>query len=254
MMGFFNKYSLANRKKRSNEQEGKRQKGHAGGKLRRPTRDFNEFFAHVKRLGYYPGTVIDAGAARGTPPIQEAFPDSYFIWFEPLKEFISDLEKLKSKYRGEVHNCALMSSLGEGTIFKTDDLYGSSVMHRISGTEDKRLDSIKIRTLDAVLEGKDFPMPYMLKVDCQGGDYDVVQGGVATLKKCDLVILEVSFFKFWGDHHPEPLEILNFMDRHGFAIYDILDGLFRPLDNALGQVDFVFVRKDGMFRRCHKWV
>jgi FkbM family methyltransferase len=217
-----------------------------------PTRNFEEFFIHTKKLGFYPGTVLDVGAADGTPAIQSAFTDAYFVWVEPLKEFISMLESLKSKYTGEVHNCALMAVESEGSIFKTDDLLGSSMIHSAE-KQNRHVSAIEVKTLDGMFSARDLPEPYLLKVDCQGGDYQVVLGGKEVLKKCELVLMEISFFKFWGDRHPEPLEILNYMDEQGFVIYDILDGLFRPLDGALGQVDIVFVKKDGMFRANHKW-
>jgi hypothetical protein len=65
--------------------------------------------------------------------------------------------------------------------------------------------------------------------------------------------MAVSFFKFWGNHHPDALEIFNFMNEQGFVIYDFLDGLFRPLDGALGQIDVVFVRKDSLLKKDYKW-
>lgn len=220
----------------------------------RPTRTFDEFFEHIKGLGFYPETVIDVGAADGTPSLQNAFSKAYFFWFEPLEEFRSALQMLLKKYSGEIHHCALMTEESDGSIYKTKDLFGSSVMHKITGDKDHHLQDIKIRTLDKVLAETNFSTPCLLKVDCQGGDYQVIQGGVNVLARCDLVILEVSFFRYWGDHHPAPLDIFNFMDNNGFVIYDILDGLFRPLDGALGQVDFVFVKKDGLFKKDHRWI
>lgn len=217
-----------------------------------PTRNFEEFFVNVKKLGFYPGTIFDIGAADGTPAIQGAFADAYFVWVEPLKEFIPILESLKSKHTGEVHNCALMAAESTGSIFKTNDLLGSSMIHSAEN-QNRHVSAIEVKTLDGLFSARDLPEPYLLKVDCQGGDYQVVLGGKEVLKKCEIVILEVSFFKFWGERHPEPLEILNYMDEQGFVTYDILDGLFRPLDGALGQVDIVFVKKDGMFRTIQKW-
>ena len=53
----------------------------------RPTRNFAEFFSHLKKLQFIPGTVIDVGVAWGTPDLYEAFPASKFYLVEPLKEF-----------------------------------------------------------------------------------------------------------------------------------------------------------------------
>jgi FkbM family methyltransferase len=222
-------------------------------KLDRPTRTFNEFFKHINKLGFKPGTVIDVGAEKGTPSLHKAFPESHFILFEPLSIFIPDLEKMMKKYDGEVYNCALGIKEIDGTIFKTKDLSGSSIIHQLNDESDPRLEKITIKTMDGVLGDKDLPKPYLLKTDCQGGDFDVVKGGVSVLRNCELVIMEVSFFKFWGENHPEAFEIFNFMNDNGFVIYDILEGLFRPLDQALGQVDFVFVQKGGMFKKDNRW-
>jgi len=39
----------------------------------------------------------------------------------------------------------------------------------------------------------------------------------------------------------------------GFVAFDIILGWNRPLDNALGQVDIVFVKEDGCFRKDHSF-
>jgi FkbM family methyltransferase len=220
---------------------------------KRPTRTFPDFFKHVKKLGFNPATVIDVGVAKGTPPLYEAFPNAYFILAEPVKDFVPHLEKIVKKYRGEYHLCALMSESGTASILKTKELHGSSMMHRVADEADDRLQDTDVKTLDEIIGLKDREGPILLKTDCQGGDFEVVRGGIETLKKCELIILEVSLHKFWGAHHPDPLDILNFMADHGFVLYDFLDGLFRPVDNALGQIDMVFVRRDGMFRKTSSW-
>jgi FkbM family methyltransferase len=221
---------------------------------KRPTRNFEEFFTHVKGLGFSPETIIDVGVARGTPVLYSAFPDAYYLLFEPLADFRPEIDRILARYKGEFHPVALMAQKGEGSIFKTRDKFGSSMMHRVQDESDERLENVAIDTLDSVtVDGTRLSGPVMLKTDCQGGDFEVLKGGEKTLAKCDLAIIEVSFFRFWGTHHPDPLEILNFMDRNGFVVYDFLDGLFRPYDGALGQIDIVFVKKDGFFRTCHSW-
>lgn len=218
----------------------------------RPTRTFDQFFAHLEQFEASPGTVIDVGAARGTAALHDAYPDAYFVLVEPLEEFQGPLREILTRYDGELHHCALMEKAGERSILRTDVPYASSLMHtREEGFE--KLQAVNVSTLDLLIGGRPLPEPYLLKIDCQGADFTVVQGGVETLKKCDVVIMEISLFQFWGAHHPKPLEILRFMDANGFAIYDLLDGLYRPLDNALGQLDFVFVKKDSVFRRQQHW-
>src|SRR3954447_375084 len=42
--------------------------------------------ASIQKRGLSPRTVIDVGAARGTQPLYEAFPDAYLVLVEPLGE------------------------------------------------------------------------------------------------------------------------------------------------------------------------
>ncbi|MEM8942100.1 MAG: FkbM family methyltransferase [Pseudomonadota bacterium] len=222
----------------------------------KPTRNFTEFFDHVKTLGFEPKTVIDVGVATGTPALYRAFPEAYFILAEPILDFEPHLKEITTQYRGEYHLCALMSEPGTATVFRSGvaegSLEGSSMMHRLP-ERDQRLQPTEVKTLDDVFAQKERESPVLLKTDCQGGDFEVVLGGTKTLRSCELVIMEVSLHKFWGAHHPDPLEIIAFMDEQDFVLYDFLDGIFRPLDNALGQIDMVFVRRDGTFRENSKW-
>src|SRR5579885_3625629 len=61
---------------------------------------------YIKRLGFTPRTIVDVGVAYGTPSLEshslyEAFPESYFILIEPLKEFEPYMREILKKYRGE---------------------------------------------------------------------------------------------------------------------------------------------------------
>jgi FkbM family methyltransferase len=220
----------------------------------RPNRTFEQFFEHCKSLDFVPKTVIDVGAADGTPSILQAFPNAYHILIEPLTEFAPALQSLLRNHRGEFHNCAAMDTSDTTTILRSDDRYGSSLMHRIDDAEDKRLHTTETKTIDEIIAGRPLEQPLLIKTDCQGGDFSAVKGAKQTMKKTDMLIMEVSLFRFWGEHHPLPLEIMNYLDsEHGFVLYDILDGLFRPYDNALGQVDFVFVPEDHELRETSVW-
>lgn len=217
-----------------------------------PTRDFATFFRHLKRLGFAPDYCIDVGAASGTEIIYSSFPDAHHIVFEPLPEFRPQLEAALKPYKHETHFCALMKNPGEQNLLRHRDLYGSSLMHKNRKNTENQV-SVKVDTLDNIV-GKDrLSGDVLLKTDCQGADLFVLKGGVETLKKTNVVILEASLFRFWGEHHPDFIEIVRFMNNRGFALYDILDGIYRPYDNALGQLDLAFVREDGPFRKVHHW-
>ncbi len=52
---------------------------------------------------------------------------------------------------------------------------------------------------------------------------------------------------------PEFFDIVFYMKQHGFVAYDIILGWNRPLDNALGQIDIIFVKENGQFRQNHSY-
>lgn len=219
---------------------------------RKITRTFDEFFVHVKKLGFDPTVCFDVGAASGTPSIYSAFPKALHIAFEPLQDFQQQLKKALKPYRHEIHECALMDVEGEKTILRQDNLYTSSVMHRRKD-DDEKLRTIRTKRLDDIMEGRELSGDILIKTDCQGSDLFALMGGVKTLEKTALVIVETSLFKFWGPKHPAFFEIVTYMHQQGFVVYDILEGIFRPYDNALGQVDLVFAKEKGRLRASYTW-
>jgi FkbM family methyltransferase len=218
----------------------------------KPTRTFSEFFNHMAQRGFSPKMCIDVGAANGTQSIYDAFPDAYHIAFEPLPDFHEDLSRALASYRHEIHHVALMDSQGSRTLARHPDRYGSSLMHR-SKEGASNLVNVPVTTLDEIMKDHNMRGDVLLKIDCQGADLFVLKGGRRTLKNSNVVIVEASFFKFRGKEHPDFFEIINFMKDRGFVVYDILDGLFRPLDGALGQVDLAFVKEGSRFRSEQYW-
>jgi FkbM family methyltransferase len=214
----------------------------------RPTRTFDDFFTHVKALGFAPRTIVDVGAACGTSSLHRAFPDAKFILIEPLAEFLPALEQLATGYNCEIHFCAVAAQAGEAAFQVASDLYGSSIAH--NGADATR--QVPVTTLDDILDQSDFQPPILLKVDVQGHELQVMAGMTRNLPNCELIILETSTFRV-GKNPPDFSTVVGYMKDHGFSVYDILDGILRPYDRALGQIDLVFVRDGGFFRRYQGW-
>ncbi|MEZ6001547.1 FkbM family methyltransferase [Hyphomonas sp.] len=218
------------------------------------TRTFPAFFTHLEKVGFTPGICIDVGAAEGTFPILTAFPSAKHICFEPLADFEERLRNNLAPYDHEVHMCALMDveEQEEVNIVRQGDLYGSSLMHTLTDDNEKT-QRVRVSTLDKELAHLDLSGPVLLKTDCQGADLLVLKGGLNTLHQCDVVIVEASLFRFWGEHQPDFYDIVHFMRQQGFVVYDLLDGLLRPADEALGQIDIVFAKEKGVLRRIKHW-
>jgi hypothetical protein len=107
-------------------------------------------------------------------------------------------------------------------------------------------------TLDQVGADRNLDGPFLVKVDVQGAELDVLKGGIETLKRTEYIILETVFFQVFIDG-PGFAEIIAFMRQQGFVVYEVFDPLYRPLDGAMSQIDIAFVKESGPFRKYHAY-
>ena len=208
----------------------------------------------LRQKKFYPSTIIDIGVAKGTKPLYINFPKSFFLLIEPIKNYEYYLKKILKKYNGEY--CLAAASYKKGIIsfnFHPKHMDGSSLLKEEIG---EIADGIEIEVptvrIDDIVREKKLKGPFLIKVDVQGAELDALKGSEKTLKKTEVIILEVSFFKFMKGA-PEFYEVICFMKEYGFVAYDILKGFYRPLDDALGQIDIIFVKENGFLRKDHRF-
>jgi FkbM family methyltransferase len=213
-------------------------------------RSFTDLFTHLQTLNFTPSSVIDVGAADGTDVLYQFYPDVPHYAFEPNKEFLPRLKMKTKNLNCQIFECGLMDKSGSANFYRHPDPYGSTFMCKV---ESPQTEQFEITTLDLALGDAPLGSNVLLKTDCQGADLFVVRGGRQILKKCEIVIMEASLFPFWGPHEPIFDEIVHEMSVNGFKVYDLLDGLNRPHDGALGQVDIVFARTTGCLRTSNAW-
>ncbi len=206
----------------------------------------------AKKIGFKPETVIDVGAAVGTHALYEAFPNAKHLLIEPLEEFKPYLDKLAKQLKNvEIIIAAAAGESGSTTINVHPDLFGSSTYQEC---EDSNVNgfprTIPCVVLDEVCKKNGLHGPYLIKLDVQGAESDVLTGASQILKETECIILEVSLLGFFVTG-PQFYDVIAFMKERGFVVYDILDYVYRPLDGAMSQVDLVFVKEQGRFRKHH---
>lgn len=210
-----------------------------------------------RSVGFSPRTVIDVGAAYGsfTRLCHGVFPDAYYLLVEPLDEYRPLLEQVTHAIPSSRYWLAAASACnGQMEINVHPDLVGSSLHREVeTGTGVNGVPrNVRAMTLDAVVREAAAPGPFLLKLDVQGAELEALKGAEQTLDECELVVLEVSFFKFFADG-PECADIIGCMKHWGFVPYDIAALQYRPLDGALSQADIGFVKEQGLFRRQHAY-
>ena len=208
-------------------------------------------------IGFTPWTVIDVGAAYGsfTSQCQTVFPDARYLLIEPLEEYRPLLEQVKqSSARVDYRLAAASDYDGDVVINVHQDLVGSSLYREVEeGTGVNGVTrTVQSITVDRLVQETGLSGPFLLKADVQGAELKVLAGAERTLDDSELVVLEVSFFRFYEDG-PECAEVIAYMKARGFVPYDIVGRQYRPLDGGLSQADITFAREDGIFRRLHAY-
>jgi FkbM family methyltransferase len=207
--------------------------------------------AQLARLGFQPRTVIDAGVANATPELYSTFPSASILLIEPLAEFEPFLQKICSTYNAQYVLAAAGSAPGSATFHVHADKFSSSLLTEVEGPGvDGAPRTVPVVTVDQLCAEKKLSGPYLIKLDVQGAELQVLAGAARTLQQTEAVILEVSLFGTMIGG-PQFFDIVSYMKGAGFVAYDIFAVNYRPLDGALAQVDMIFVREDGFFRQSH---
>ncbi|GAB4171802.1 MAG: FkbM family methyltransferase [Coleofasciculaceae cyanobacterium] len=206
----------------------------------------------VRQNGFQPKTIIDVGAASGTPALYEVFPEARHILIEPLEEYIPHLNTLVGKLeQAEYIIAAATATPGNVIINVHPDLVGSSLYKEEEDSDVNGVErTIPGMTLDNICSERRTEEPYLIKIDTQGSELEVLKGAQTVLKDTELVILEVSFFEFFKGG-PQIYDCMTFMKEQGFVAYDIFDLQYRLLDGAMSQVDIAFVRDESNLRKYH---
>ena len=128
----------------------------------------------------------------------------------------------------------------------------SSVLPNSQGKAFGEKIQTRVVTLDGVIKELHFPWPDLIKLDLQGYELECLKGGFQALSGAQAVIAEANFFRFQGGQ-PLFTDVVAFMERSGYRLYDILNLWVRPLDGALAQGDFLFLRKDHPLCNDNRW-
>jgi FkbM family methyltransferase len=230
---------------------GLRVRGYELKEIDSPPRGYRACLEYAKARGLNPRTVLDVGVGNGTPWLYEAFPAAKLVLFEPLAVFNEDLETLAHRYRADVHRVALgafsgTAALNQNTTHPTSSsllqmdptfaAYASKVQgnHRFTQTQ------VSIETLDRLNR---YEGPYVLKLDVEGSEMEVLKGARATLERTDFLITEISVMR---RQIGEPVfaEMIEFLDRAGLELFDIP---YLAQTNGNGQLiylDAAFVQRN----------
>jgi FkbM family methyltransferase len=212
---------------------------------------WNSGIRTLKRAGFAPKTVFDIGVAQGTPHLYEAFPDARYVLVEPVRECRAHMKGLARRLDAEIFPVALGDRDGESEIeVRRDDIQGATFYREIGPLGPTERYVVPVRRFDSLFA--DFPRPALCKIDVQGAELTVLHGMGARIHDLDAIIVESSTIATVADA-PELFDVVAFLRRQGFVIFDLLGLTRRPLDRALAQLDLLVVKEDSAFRTDRRW-
>lgn len=202
--------------------------------------------------GYAPAVIFDIGAADGqwSRTALQTWPHSKVVCFEPLPQRMAALDALQYDFPGRVQvlACGVSDSDSSLSIGVTDSLFDSSFAYG-----GKSSISVPVYRLDTLRAQGRIPDANFVKVDVQGFEKRVIDGGVDLICCADLVLLECQFLPFCADMRTLDQTIAH-MSSLGFIPYEFVDLLRRPLDGAMGQCDILFVRQGHALVSDLRWI
>ena len=192
---------------------------------------------------FEPKSILDIGANVGQfyNEIKNIFPNSYYYLIEGsescevvLETFnvdysiclLSDTEKEVDFYiRKNEPRCTGNSIYRENTSFYYDDQI--------------IVEKKKNKTLSNLLNNQTFDL---IKIDVQGSEIDIINGGLDIIKEAKGILMEVSLMEY-NQNAPTKDFVYEYMDNLGFKPVELIGNINHPLTYELIQQDILFLNK-----------
>lgn len=204
---------------------------------------------NIKRLGYEPKFALDVGAYEGEWALSftEVFPKAEVLMLEGQSNKKDKLENVcKQNQKLSFHIALLSAQDGKRIHFYENET--ASHVTEIAGQNTKEVIS---ESLDEIIKRKALKYPDFLKLDVQGFEMEILNGGKKCLANVEFCLLEVTMINLGNTHLV--LEVMNYMNSNGFQLYDITQLMRRPFDRALFQSDFLFIKKTSSLIAAKRW-
>lgn len=197
-------------------------------------------------------TIFDIGANKGqfTIHLHKLLPDARIYGFEPLKSCFNELKHATANLSTcTCFNFAIGKDNGMRTIYHNDFTPSSSMLpmndlhvDAFPSTKGVREEIIEVRRLDDVVKSLELIDNILIKIDVQGFEDKVIQGGEETIKRAKILIVETSFEPLY---HNQLLfdGIYSILRSMGFVLKGFEEPLRHPRDGRILQCDSIFVKR-----------
>jgi hypothetical protein len=104
-------------------------------------------------------------------------------------------------------------------------------------------ETISVKRLDDMRTELKIISPLLVKIDVQGFEVEVINGGRNTIREADMIIIETSFFQLY-ENSPLFHEIYTMLMADGFIYAGSFEQLRSPLNGIILQQDALFLKQE----------
>ena len=213
----------------------------------------------LRDAGYGPRVVIDCGANMGqwARIARSVFPAAALHLVEPQPACASRLRALAARTLGvSFHPVAVtepaighVRMIGGGAAGG-----GSGAFVALQGEAAPDEVRCPATTLDELFAERVAPADRaLLKLDLEGHELSALSGAARLLSSVEVVLSEVHFYEVESNGRPLVTDVLEFLGKRGFELYDFASLNSRPRDKRLRTGDAVFVQRQSRLAGDRSW-
>ena len=193
---------------------------------------------------FEPKSVLDIGSNTGQfyRDCVRIFPDAYYHLIEGNDKCEEALKNLNIHY-----TIALLSDYEKDVDYYTrtheQHCTGNSIYReKTSFFDDNEITIIKKKTntLKNLIGNKQFDL---IKLDVQGSEIDIMNGGLDIVKSAKGIMMEVSLVEY-NENAPTKEQTYEFMQKLNFTPKERIDVILHPLTHELIQEDILFINNN----------
>jgi FkbM family methyltransferase len=207
----------------------------------------NEPWIHDLKIA----TLLDIGSNTGhfALAFNSIFPKVKIYSFEPIPECFRILEKsIENIQNMKAFNLGLGNQAGNLNFEQSKNSLSSSFrkmtnVHKLAfpDTSENETISVTIEKLDTIQREIDIIDPLLIKIDVQGFEDQVLEGGQRTIQRAKMVIIETSFIRLY---EAQPLfdDVYLILKKMGFIYGGAIESLHDPITGRVLQEDSIFLK------------
>ena len=195
---------------------------------------------------------FDIGAHHGESVVflNQLFKEPIIYSFEPSSKSFDILKNKKYK-NNTCFNYAISNKTGIDVLYENEISHTNSLIKVNSFSADtikkqKTINSeikIKTYTLDDFLAEEKTKQIDLMKVDVQGAEDLVFEGGANALSKTRVIIVEICLFDFY-EKNTTFFEIEKYLKPKGFSLFSISEISYNPMNGRTDWVEAIYEKNN----------